>query len=72
MNFQMYDFASKLTFLPLVETKNPMEERFTNAGFEFQSFILNSTDIFVLYLLTFLNFMLFKFLQKAFRGWERS
>lgn len=58
----MYDFASKLTFLPLVKTKNPMGKRFTNAGFEFQSFILNSADIILLYILTAMNFLVYKFL----------
>ena len=35
MNFQMYDFQSKLGFLPLVETNKPIGKRFDNAGFGF-------------------------------------
>jgi len=59
-------------FLPLEKTNIPMGNRFNNAGFEFKSLILNSADIVFLYLLTLVNFFVFKLLQKVFYKWTRG
>ena len=72
LNFQMYDFSSRLNFLPFKESAQPMGKRFNNAGFEFKYFLLNSTDIFFLYFITLANFCLFKILQKLFANWSKG
>lgn len=54
----MYDIASKLDFLPLPFTRKKEAKRFDNAGLEFKSFLLNSSDIIFLFFLTFLNQMI--------------
>lgn len=59
----MYDIASYLSFLPLKSSREGLGDRFSNAGFDFKSFILNSSDIIFLFLITLANFMLFKLLK---------
>ena len=68
----MYDFSSKMSFLPFKESAKPIGKRFNNAGFDFKSFLLNSTDIFFLYLITLSNFILFKLLQRFFTKWSKG
>jgi len=72
LNFQMYDFAKKLEFLPLADTLQPMGKRFTNAGFEYQSFLLNSVDIVFLYLVTLGNYFFFRLLHRLFSSWTKG
>ena len=68
----MYDIASYLGSLPLKESTQGLGSRFSNAGFDFQSFILNSSDITFIFLLTLLNFAIFKFLATLFRNWKKG
>jgi len=59
---EIYDFGSKMGSLPLTESRRPIGKRFANAGFDYHSFFLNSSDIFFIYFMTLCNFILFKVL----------
>jgi hypothetical protein len=62
----MYDIAEYLTFIPLEITGEPQGDRFNNAGFEYKSLILNGADIFFLFMLSFISFMVYSTLKYFF------
>lgn len=64
MNFQFYDMAEYLQFIPFVVTSDVKAERFENAGFEFESLVLGSADILFLYLTTIVSLLIYFILLK--------
>jgi hypothetical protein len=70
LNFKLYDVGNYLTFIPFVESFEVKADRFLNAGFESQSFLINSADITLFYLITMISMGIYFLISIPFRRFK--
>ena len=67
LNFKLYDVGDNLMFIPFDISYNIKSPRYLNAGFETQSFIINSSDITLFYLITIASYCVYYLIAVPFR-----
>jgi len=65
LNFQMFSFGSYFEWIPLPVSFTEREQRFSNAGFDSQSFILGSADAIFTFMVMALTMGVYILLNKC-------